>query len=77
MKEKEPFDHITNLYSKFYTKQFPLANTIVLFWRMATSLETITAHVSGPEGNGCLMQVSKEYCNMRRLKALAKDNIFI
>lgn len=22
MKEKEPFDHITNLYSKFYTKQF-------------------------------------------------------
>lgn len=20
MKEKEPFDHITNLYSKFYTK---------------------------------------------------------
>lgn len=44
---------------------------------MTTSLETITEHVPGPGGNGCLVQVSKENCNTKRLKALPKNNIFI
>jgi len=56
-------------------KYLPSVSIIVLFF--LHTLETITEHVSGPGSNGCLVQVSKENCNMRRLKALAKDNIFI
>lgn len=56
---------------------YPVNIVVLFFLHMETSLETVTEHVSGPGGNGCLVQVSKENCNTRRLKALAKDNIFI